>query len=170
MVEPVGHEGDLRSLQGVSIAPLGVLSIRRIDRGATCTPDGLPEAAAARLGAVAMDGELRAVSLASGDWIVLGPPARLSAIAERNRRGFLCSDLSDGRLVLILDARLAEEALAALCPLDLTRDLAPVRAAASLFADMDATFFAEPDGHILMIADRSHGAYLGELLRSLRAD
>lgn len=170
MVKPVGDEDGLRGLRCVSIAPLGVLSIRRIDRGTTRTPDELPEVAAGQFGAVAFDGQLRAVSLAPGEWIVLGPPARLSAIAERNRRGFLCADLSDGRLVLFLDAKLAEEALSALCPLDLTRDLAPGRAAASLFGEIDATFFSESDGHILMIADRSYGAYLCQLLGSVRED
>lgn len=170
MVEPGGNDGSLRGLQGVSKVPLGVLSIRRIGRDAMRSPDGLPEAAAGQFGAVAMIGDARAVSLAPGDWIVLGPSATLSALAQRNSPAFLCSDLSHGRLVLRLEAGLAAHALAAFCPLDRARDLAPGRAAASLFADIDATFLAEPEGQIVMIADCSYGAYVGHLLRSVRKD
>lgn len=157
-------------LRGVSISALGVLSIRRIDRADTLAPAGLPEAAAGRFGEVSCAEGLHMTSLAPGEWILLGAPDQLAAIAGRNGNGFLCSDLSDGRLVLHLEADHAARALAAFCPLDRARDLAPGRAAASLFGDIDATFIAGRDGTVLMVVDRSYGPYMGALLASLHAD
>lgn len=157
-------------LHGVSISALGVLSIRRIHRAAMLAPAGVPEAAAGHFGEVSCAEGLRMTSLAPGEWILLGAPDQLAAIAGRSGNGFLCSDLSDGRLVLHLDGKCAAQVLAAYCPLDRARDLAPGRAAASLFADMDATFFSESEGAILMIVDRSYGAYAAQLFGSLRAD
>lgn len=159
----------LSGLDGVSISALSVLSIRRIDRAAALAPDGVPDAAAGRFREVSCAEGLRIASLAPGEWILLGAPNQLAAIAGRNRVGFLCSDISDGRLVLHLDSECAARALPAFCPLDHARDLAPGRAAASLFGDMDAIFLAEQGGSILMIVDRSYGDYAGHLLRSLRS-
>ncbi|MFO6448313.1 hypothetical protein ACLBKU_14365 [Erythrobacter sp. NE805] len=167
MADLAAEAVELPDCPGARVRGEGVLSMRQIARGAPCSPDVAPLALPGACGVVTQAAGLALVSLAPGDWIVLGATPDLAAIAARNAARFLCVDCTHGRLVLELEAGLAARALAAFCPLDPARDLAPGRAAASLFGDADATFFAQDCGSLVMIVDRSLADYVGDLLRSI---
>lgn len=100
--------------------------------------------------------------LAPGEWLQFG--ATLPELADDP--AFLVVDLSDGRLLLRLDAALGEKALAAYCPLDPAVDLAPGRVARSLLADADALFARAGEG-LLLMTDISIADHVAALLARL---
>jgi hypothetical protein len=145
---------------------LGVLSIRRLRRFGPALPV-LPLSADLPVGRAARADGLLLVVPAPGEWLLLGPHARIAKLARtQDPAAFLVLDIGEACAAFRLAPALGADALAVYGPID-PATCVPGTGTRAQFAEMTALLIAEPDGALMMLVDAVDADHLLALLALL---
>jgi hypothetical protein len=169
MAELAAFAHDPAPLSGVERLDLGVLSIRRLRRFGADLP-ALPVPADIAVGRAARADGLLLAAPAPGEWLLLGPHAKIATLARaQDPSAFLALEVGEAHAAFRLAPARAAEALAAYAPID-PATLVPGTATRARFAEMTALLATEADGALLLLVDAADADQLLVLLALLATD